>query len=256
VIAPAPSPPPAYVCAQASTDGSPAALTAGPRDGHSGFTIHLIDAIGVNVRRARLYARQSQGRSWSLTIRLIAAEAVLIPTAWAFDLWGGAFYSQGLPAVTGDFVSMRALPAGDRPLGSFQNPPAHVWRDLEADVTFYGDVIRTATVATDFRLVCQACEALLDSIDRLRSAYGLPLPMTRHVVESLGYGAVHALAFAKRANGATDGLYSQFLGLQAMGIAAGVAIDRDALPVHADGIGILVNDLPHIPFREEWQAIR
>ncbi len=221
-----------------------------------GFVGHLIDAIGVNSGRARHYARLSEGRTWPLSLRLIGAEALLVPAAWVFDLWGGAFHGEGWPAVAGDFASMQAIPAAERPFAGFRPPPPGVWTDLADEVAFYGRVIQAATAEQDFRLVCMACEALMDTIDRLSTTHGLPLPMSRHVVESLGFAAVHALDLGRQSRGATNGLYASFLGFQAMGIQAGIDLDQAALPVHADGVPILVNDLPHIPFREAWEALR
>jgi hypothetical protein len=231
-------------------------LGASQTTGQHGFVVHLLEAIALNASRARTYARQSQGRSWWLSCRLITVETLLIPVAWSFDLWGGSFQAKGMPAVAGDFASMQAAAASDRPLSPIRQPQPAVWRDLADDLAFYGQVIQRATEARDFRLVCQACDALLDSADRLQTSHGLPLPMTRHVLESVGYGAVHALELQDRSAGATDGLYASFLGLQAMGLQPGLDFDRAALPVQADGVGFLVNDLPPIPFREAWAAYR
>lgn len=250
-----PAPPPPAIVAQAPATPRDAAAPS-PRAAVGGFANHLLDAIAVNARRAAGYARQSAGRSWPLSVRLIAAEALLVPTAWGFDGWGESFRARGVVPVTNDFAPMTGVPEADRPVTPFRLPAARVWGEVATDVAFYGEVIRQAAADRDFRLVCQACEGIVAVLDRLQTAEGLPMPMTRHVVESIGYGAAHAVAYGRVSQGATDGLYAQFLGFQAQGIGAGIALDRDAASLHADGVGFLLNDLPPIPFREAWEAVK
>ncbi|MBM3266572.1 MAG: hypothetical protein FJZ01_02900 [Candidatus Sericytochromatia bacterium] len=80
--------------------------------------------------------------------------------------------------------------------------------------------------------------------------------MCRHIVESLGLGAVTAISCAARSDGATVGLSRDLIAIQLLALGGAVDTDTQAQALHARGIGILVNDLPSIPFLERWAAVQ
>ena len=43
--------------------------------------------------------------------------------------------------------------------------------------------------------------------------------------------------------------------LHRLSLRGSLRLDEDAQPLHAEGVGILVNDLPMIPFESRWQAV-
>ena len=80
--------------------------------------------------------------------------------------------------------------------------------------------------------------------------------MTKHLVESLGLAAMNALDYAERSGGETLKLSRTFIRFQGLGLLGSVGIDRKAQAFHQQGIGIVVNDVPPIPFAERWKARR
>jgi hypothetical protein len=78
--------------------------------------------------------------------------------------------------------------------------------------------------------------------------------MSRHIVESIGLGAVNALHYDRQSQGGTLKLSRDLVRLQALSLFSTTFYDRMAQRHQARGVGILVNDVPPIPFRTAWQA--
>ena len=72
--------------------------------------------------------------------------------------------------------------------------------------------------------------------------------MVRHLLESIGLAAVNATRFAELSAGRTRCLSRNLLLFEAKGLRTAVTLDRRAQEVHALGFGIIVNDVPSIPF--------
>ena len=220
------------------------------------FTRHLLNAIATNVNRAPGYAHRSHGWSWPISLRLIACEVILLPSALIYDASSQPFLGRGIPVITGDFTSMTLIRPASLTLGRQTTVPDGAWQELRQLTVFYQGMIDLAAQARDFQLIGQACHEMMGTLDRFEETAGAQATMTRHVVESVGMSAVHALEAKARSRGESDGLYGSFLGFQSVGLIAAYDIDVAAHPLHVEGIGILTNDVPVIPFPEAWQAWR
>ena len=78
--------------------------------------------------------------------------------------------------------------------------------------------------------------------------------MTRHVAESVGLAALNGSHYAAASGGATTRLSERLIRSQLTAFASSLWMDRQAQMQHARGVGILVNDLPHIPFEAQWET--
>ncbi len=220
----------------------------------AGFTHHLQDAIQSNQARREYYARVSGGASRALSNHLIRLERLTLPFAWYFDARADRFNRQGLAVVDGDFVSMQAV----RPP---ETPPTHRKVAGQADIkrldawldTYRADLSK-ALDTRDFGRIAELTDTLLSRIEGLEASADAHFAMTKHVAESVGYAAMHALDYHQQSGGKTDDLTARFVQLQAFGLTGTIGIDRRAQELHRQGIGIIVNDLPHIPFQAEWRA--
>lgn len=219
-----------------------------------GFAVHLREAIASNRERRAYYAGMTKGASRPLSDSLIRLETLTLPFAMHFDARARAFNRQGIPIVEGDLVSM----AGVRPADT---PPSHRsvaskadLRRLEGWLETYRADVSQAVERRDFERVGSLTVELLGRVEGLETSADAHFAMTRHVAESVGYAALHALDYRASSGGNTDDLAARFIRLQAFGLTGTVSIDRKAQDLHRRGIGIIVNDVPHIPFLQEWQA--
>lgn len=217
-----------------------------------GFTDHLKEAIHSNTARRDYYDRASNGASRSLSNHVIRLERLTLPFAWLFDARANRYNRQGIGIVDGDFVPMTGIRPPETP-PTYRNVAAKAdFKRLDGWLDRYRDEVGAALDRRDFRGIAALTDTLLTRIDGLEAAAGAHFAMTKHVAESVGYAALHALDYRARSGGRTDDLAARFVQLQAFGLTGTLSIDRRAQELHRQGIGIIVNDLPHIPFQAEW----
>lgn len=219
-----------------------------------GFAEHLRDALTGNRERRETYARMSNGASRALSDRVIRLETLTLPFALHFDARAARFNRQGIPIVARDLVPMSGVrPAETPPRYRSVAGKAEI-RRLEGWLDTYRSAVSEALGRRDFERIGHLTAELLGRLEGLEAMADAHFAMTRHVAESVGYAALHALDYREDSAGATDDLAARFIRLQAFGLTGTVDIDRRAQALHRQGIGIIVNDLPDIPFLAEWQA--
>lgn len=219
-----------------------------------GFREHLQAAIQLNRSRREIYDRYSGGRTRAFSNTLIGLELLSLPPAMLLDAWAKRFQERGIPIIQGDFVSMTAVRS---PFA----PPR--WRgvanDAEAEqvqawLAAYRKELGAALDGDDFEGLARSTHDLLGRLERTEREHRTHWAMTKHLIESLGMAAMNAGDYADASNGETRRLSRAFIRLQSMGLLGSVALDRKAQDLHRQGIGILVNDIPDIPFARAWEA--
>lgn len=218
------------------------------------FYRHLSEAIVLNVERRPYYASRTGGRSRALSTALVAAEWALLPFAALVDASASYFHRYGIPIVQNDFVSMRAV-------APVETPPRHTGTmsteeraQLLRRMRHWRRSVFTHLLHADLDAVCHESDELLALIADSERDWQVHLAMCHHLVESTAYAALHGIEYAARSNGRTRTLTQLLVGGQALVAPWGVRLDARAQELHRTGIGILVNDLPAIPFRGEWHA--
>ncbi len=235
---------------------SPAAVAPSPLTGASGFAGHLRDAIALNRERRSYYENLSGGASVAVSNRLIAQERMALLAAGTFDDRARPFEAQGVPVVSGSFVSMSLAPPAATPCIGAAVADAAILASARGLLAEISTDIHAALKQDDFRRVAEVCERALVRLEELEIRSGSHFAMCRHIVESLGFGAVVAIDCAARTGGATAGLSRDLVAIQTLALGGAVETDSQAQAIQARGIGILVNDLPPIPFLTRWHALQ
>lgn len=218
-----------------------------------GFRSHLADAIRLNTARRPIYMERTQGRSRSLSDDLIATERLCLPIAAYFDWRGRAFECEGIPVISGAFVAMDVPPA-ETPTRYTGRADAATLRAVARLLAGTGRRVREALWRSDFALVAAACEEALQTLADLEKESSSHFAMCKHLVESLGLGALNGRECQVRSGGKATGLARDLIAIQLLALGRGPDADRRAQEFHALGVGILVNDMPAIPFLERWRS--
>ena len=218
----------------------------------SGLAEHLHKAIAVNRRRRPYYARKAGNTSWGLSTAMIAAETLLLPAAWMVDAWARHYHRQGVGIVRDDFVSMEAI-------FPKETPPRYRGRASRAQQQKVRSMLRrfrsTVLLSKDranFAALCHHTDALLDTVEQWERSWGVHWAMTKHLLESLGCTALHGIEYVEQTEGSTRRLTRCLLAGHVVLLPAVASLDIWAQSVHRCGAGILVNDVPPIPFPNEW----
>lgn len=218
-----------------------------------GFEQHLKDAIELYKERKHQYAEQTDGATNSLFRKLITTETLLLPVAATFDARAIPHVKKGVMIIANDFVPMEDNLGFDYPMAA-----ADVFsEELQAQAQQILAALNAANSSDAFAITEAVNTALLD-IDDFERYHNVYLAMTKHLVESLGFGALHSLYYRCESQDKTYRLGQDLMKLQTLAIKLGnpLSYDVEANRFHQDGVGILVNDLPHIPFLKEYDRYK
>ena len=218
-----------------------------------GFEAHLLEAIEVNSERAETYASLSQERTRKLSNALILSEQLLILTARVFDMRGVPFNKKGIGIIEEDFVPMHLEYSALDPVA----PTNPFTKDTTRFIEEIFQSFQPHKYEPDFEIVADLSVKTLNSIEKYELEHNIFLPMLKHVIESIGFGAINAIFYSCQSEGSSDQLAKDLISLQIIGLGPLVTfLDREANQFHQEGIGILVNDLPKIPVIERYSKLQ
>ncbi|WP_299456234.1 hypothetical protein [uncultured Microscilla sp.] len=217
------------------------------------FYIHIKEAIEINQRRKKIYAQQTQRQSVGVSNWLIMSEKTSLPIAHYFDWRARKFNQAGIGVVASDFVPMDAiLPPETPPLYLQQASPAYL-HEVTRLTQAFAQKLKATLKTYNFEAACAATEDALQQLAQIEHHAQAHFAMLKHLLESIGYASVNAPQYAQLSNGATSKLSCQLIRIQAKGLSLALRIDSRAQKIHQLGTGIIVNDVPPIPFMERWR---
>ncbi|HNX75239.1 MAG TPA: hypothetical protein PLM07_11735 [Candidatus Rifleibacterium sp.] len=219
-----------------------------------GLYEHLTEAMRCHKSRMPYYAGQTHGKSDAIFKKIAILQRLNLPVAWYIDLQARRFQRSGTPIVTADLVSMKSIFPADRPTAFKGIMTTQTLNEVRRQIkAFQKKAMRSLRFAA-FYEVAAAAHELATSIRAIEKQHGAHLAMTIHMLDSVGLAALHASDYQKRTAGETDGLARQFLAMQMFPLQECLPTDHDAQKLHAMGVGVIVNDVPEIPFLQEWEA--
>lgn len=225
----------------------PAILGGCPRD--DGFENHLNEAIELYEARKVEYAAMTNGQSDRLFDLLMSTEKAIKPVARVIDWRATPFIERGIPVVENDFVPMDTARDTHDPVEPAMEFPDELKDEVRELMDSFHDIPKD-----DFENVAAKCYAALQTVSELETYYHVHLPMVRHVIESIGLAALHAIDYSAMSGGQTDDLSRDFVSTQILGLnELIITFEGLANSCHQQGVGVLVNDLPGIPFVEEYE---
>lgn len=219
------------------------------------FYGHLKEAIQINRQRKAIYAQLSNQQSLAISNFLITSEVFSLPIARYFDWQGSKFNKAGIAIIADDFVAMNNIEAVHQPPQYQQLATQYHLRMLKYSVRSFKKRLKYWSAKVDFQKICQEAAYLLEKIDSIELAAQAHFAMLRHLVESIGYASVNAITYAKLSANKTQKLSIRLIKTQAIALNSAIRLDIRAQKIHQLGVGIIVNDVPPIPFLARWQQI-
>ncbi len=209
------------------------------------FRAHIEEAIVVNLKRLPCYGLLSFGYSIPISLGLILFEFSIWPVALYFDLTAKRWYRSDRKVMVDDFISMNEI--GD-------------WKE-ELSPTPQRISFRTGIYAMRLLLIKELSRGQWDRADQLLVNYRSELDkrashqyfLYKHFLES-----IHRSLRLTRLWDQRDGLGTEltkyrrvFIIIQTLGLEYCIFLDILAYPLYKRGIGIIKNDIPHIPVPDE-----
>jgi hypothetical protein len=212
------------------------------------FTSHVKEAIEVNKGRKKYYEGVSKGATTNVSLLYTSLEYSLLPLTVFFDRWAQKFRKAGIPVLTDDFVSMSGISSPDKSLLRRGILDRAGRRDLRKMLRAWQWKSGLAASRKDFLKVQLLAMNALHELRQMELRYQCNLALTIHFVESVGLAARNADRLSHQYAKRTDNFYRAFIAIQISGVRLFSKVDLQAQPFHRAGIGIIVNDLPAIPF--------
>lgn len=215
------------------------------------FYRHVSEAIHSNKARRPYYRQRAGLYAWWTSTVLILSERLTLPIARRFDRLALPFNERGIPVVEDDFVEMTLiLPQETAP--KYQAMPN---RKARSAVKKLAKRARKASMSAlrhgKYAIIQQEIASAIHHLDQLEQEHCLHFAMTKHLLESAGLAALRAPIYIRASSGEAETLCRKFVGLQVQAIDRGIFLDKMAQVSHHKGVGIIVNDVPDIPFLAE-----
>lgn len=212
------------------------------------FSTHIHDAIKINKHRREIYSKITNKHSLSISSTLIFFEKLSILFAKHFDRKAKEYEIKGVPLLSLDYIDMNKIPEFqeriEKPSTSYSQIPRikifRIKRWLKKalrDEGFHGLEIQAAKE--------------LEAIKR-HSPYN---SMVKHVLEAIIRSAHLAPLYVnlslEKDLASPDKLLKKHLRFQITGLPISYFLDRKAGKLIEQGVGILYQDVPHIPLPTE-----
>jgi len=218
------------------------------------FYRHLSDAVKINKERISYYSEITNGVSKSASKNLIRNEKMLMPLALWLDIRAQKFIKKGMPIACNDLIEMTNIKSKETSLNYTKIADESVFERLNSEFEKAKKEMRKYNQQSDFKKVGDLAHELLLSVKEIEKETESNFCMAKHAIDSLGLAAVHANKYSKDSSGEIDSFAQSFVGTQISGLSNSILkIDRDAQEAHQLGVGIVCNDVPKIPFEEEYK---
>jgi len=216
-----------------------------------GFRSHFIEATEINTITKRYYAERTEGKSLTVSRILIYSEKLLYPVAWYFDWRAKKYNSKGIGVIANDFVSLQNIqPVDAKPLYTNRLTIKDI-RELFVLMFSLRRRVRVLLRDYNFIAVNQVVTEYIQLLSYKEKTDSVHITMLKHILESVAFAAKNAIEYSKVGDRGVMRLASCFIKTQMLGTIMSPLIDRTANKIHVLGVGIIVNDIPPIPYRLE-----
>ena len=221
-----------------------------------GGFLHILSAIILNCQRGMFYARTTQGKSLKVTIPLVFAEFSTLLLALCVDIWAKYYNLQGINIIAGDFTPMKKAKALGSKLKYCGQISEGLHQELGESIRGYVKVAFVLAWRGDFQALTKITYDHLNYVHHFEDWARALFPMHRHLLESIGIAALNSIRYQRESRGRTIFLSRFFLLLQVFALHKSQDYDKNAQVCHSMGVGIVENDVPHIPFMTRYEEQR
>jgi hypothetical protein len=210
---------------------------------------HLSDAIKLNRNRLTLYSNLTQGKSESLSRRLIAAEMFSLPAALILDGLTHPYRKMGILIGDAEYVDMKEAPEF-QPRYPFEPEPLNAF--IKSDLNQCSDALRkelkNANEAADFKKIKNIAVTELTKFEHLKAYHC----MVKHILESIARAAhlapIHHESAINAGQPSTLKLSKWIIWGHLPALSPASDLDADLAPIQATGVPMLWQDVPKIEF--------
>jgi len=214
-----------------------------------GFYYHIHEAIQVNLQRKPMYAAMSNEKTNRLSNCMIGFQYFLMPIAKYFDWRASKFQKMQVPILENDFISMKKINAIEHPVLRQNLAPSTTFDLLLKRIKKYKKKAKKSSLLE----ICNLTDEELSFLEEQEYAH---FPMLQHIFESIGFISLNALEYSKKTGGMSEKLSHQLIRLHLLFLKYALRFDKKAQRFFIKNIGIILNDIPTIPFQTLFHKVR
>ncbi|MGZ3771862.1 MAG: hypothetical protein ACXVCP_04220 [Bdellovibrio sp.] len=209
------------------------------------LTNHVHEAITLNKLRKPLYEQVSQKKSESISNKMISMEYRLLLASPLADIWAAPYQAAGIPILCQELVPMSGTPVF-KPLNpngkdSFEN--FH-----QPDIDYIREQMLSLYKARAWNSMANFADRKIVDLEQA-PRYNC---MVKHILESIRRVAaltpIHAQKAVARNMISTEYLSKILLKSHIDLLNEAAELDKLAAPLQADGLPIICQDVPFIPW--------
>lgn len=221
-----------------------------------GLYEHLYEAITSHETRMPYYASISDGQSDPIFKKIAFMQRMNLPIAWYIDLQARKFQKSGIPIIIGDLKSMATIPPKEKKPEYQGTMSSQTFNEIRIHLRDYQRTALKFVKDSKFAEVAAETLKMVNYVRYMEKQHRAHLAMTVHMLDSVGYTSLHAAKYQTDSQGKTDSLARQFLTIQILPLQECLPTDKKAQAIHKLGAGVIVNDVPDIPFLQEWHQVK
>lgn len=172
-----------------------------------------------------------------------------MPIASYFDRRARYYIERGIPVVKNDFISMASVAPMTTPPQYTQIVSKSAKKAVSLGLKQFQKTSLAQLDNNDYLEVTKSLEKALSTIEQREKTEGSHFAMTKHVLESAGLAAFNATQYIAQDN-RVNKLCRSLVAIQIKLVRNSLILDSLAQKCHKRGVGIIVNDVPSIPFIE------
>lgn len=214
-----------------------------------GFREHFKEAAEINKIRKIYYSQRTAGKSNFVSFLMIFFERILYPVAWYIDIRAKKFNKKGCLIVVNDFVSLENITAPDvEPIFCNRIQFSDLKKLFKKLFYLRKKIYFRLRRKYDFKAVCTLVAFQIVEIENIEKEKEINFAMIKHILDSIGFASENAIEYTKTGDIKTKKFASHFIKIQTLGTILSPVIDFYASKIHNLGCGIVINDIPKIPF--------
>ncbi|MBN2892069.1 MAG: hypothetical protein JXL97_09395 [Bacteroidales bacterium] len=218
------------------------------------FTHHTISAIKINNQRKKHYSSLTNGKSRFISNTLKFCSVLMIPFTLIIDLYSKKFNKFELKILENDFIQLSEINIENKPIERQNIISEADYIKVNKLRKEYLKTIKQQLKQKKLIELCENSAKFIRQIEMIEKEGNCNIPMTKHIAESIGFNALHGIEYSNRSFKKTLNFTIFIEKFQLLGLYNSLRlIDKRCQLFFQSGVGIVLNDIPSIPFLKEWE---
>ena len=218
------------------------------------FTHHTKSAIRNNRDRKKYYSDLSNKKTKKISFLLNFFSYLQLPLTLLIDNVAKKYNKKGILILENDFIELSEINPKHQLVEKQNIISKELYNYIDIERKNYIKNIKYLLKNKELEKICEISDVFIKNIEEIEKNDNCNIPLTKHIVESVGFSALHGIEYKKQSNGKTQQLTIFIIKHHVVGLYNSLRwFDKKCQIFFSKNIGIIINDIPSIPFCAEWE---